>query len=498
MKKSALFCLVLFAAVLSAGENLKLTEGLWHISIPEKSGELKSSQAAFRFAPDGGAELLIRDKMSGKWMTAREMYKKNYGKEVDLRCRWEWKDRQLKIISEVAPGKPPKTDVYVPGEDPDVLMPRNKAQFILLAREGAKLSPEQAKKFLHELAEARRDRFADDLKLPENTPLAEPEKELCNIHFFNRSHWRDAPAGSFQQTVLSAINRGRKLADDAECRLPALEKLLSAPETKELLLQYLACHPEWRLYREHDNMLHAVRYFRYPDGGIAPTLNQFYAHFLPTDPSGKKVGAPALEFQFRFDIALDGVAWNPSPQFPRNRTEHRGNIWRTRFFCGKALVEICDQSNFPGRQMTAAALDLVEKEFSQLLAAPGDWRKLLPPDSSRIGKPDLILRNGMQPGIYEAVVWCNPTEKGTICLKANEITKGAPLSAPRLKMSSNCIPGWSDDPREQFLSAMRFTIYEGNWGQFYGARFEVVFIPERGGPARTLVVKNYKIQGWQR
>ena len=498
MKKSALVCLVLFAAVLSAGENLKLTEGLWHVAMPEKSGELRSAQMAFRFAPDGAAELLIRDKMSGKWLTVREAYRKYHGKEVDLRYRWEWKDRRLKIVTEGAQGKFSKTEIYVPGEDPDVLMPQNKAQFVLLAREGAKLSPERAKKFLSEVAEAHRDKFADDLKLPENTPLAEPEKELWNIHFFTRTHWRDAPAGSFQKIVLSAINRGRKLADDAECRLPALEKLLSSPETKELLLRYLACHPEWRLYRERDNTLHAVRYFRYPDSGLAPSLNQFYAHFLPRDRHGKKVGDPALEFQFRFDIALGGVAWNSSPQFARNRTEHRGNVWETRFFCGKALVDICDQSNFPGRQMTAAALDLVEKEFSQLLASPGDWRKLLPPDSSRIGKPELIIRNGYQPGIYEAVVRCNPGEKGTIYLKANEITRGTPLSAKQLEANSNCIPGWSDDPREQFLSAMHFTIYEGNWGQFYGARFEVVFIPDRGGPARKLVVKNYKIQGWQR
>ena len=79
MKNLTLLCLVLFSAFSFAGENLKLTEGLWHIVIPEKSGELKSSRAAFRFVPDGRAEFLIYDKMGGKWMTAREMYnEKNY------------------------------------------------------------------------------------------------------------------------------------------------------------------------------------------------------------------------------------------------------------------------------------------------------------------------------------------------------------------------------------------------------------------------------------
>ena len=495
-----LICLVLFSAVSFAGENLKLTEGLWHIVIPEKSGELKSALAAFRFAPDGVAELLIYDKMGGKWVTAREAYKKNYGKEVDLRCRWERKGRRVKIITEIAPGRPrpPKTDVYIQGENPDVLMPQDRGAFILLARQGAKLSPEQAKKFLSDLAEARRDKFADNLKLPKNVPLAEPEKELYNIHFLKGSHWRDAPAGSFQTVVVSAINRGPKLPDDAECRLPALEKLLATPEKKALLLQYLACHPEWRLYRALGKTLHATRYFRYPGGEIAPTQDQFYYHYLPTDPSGKKVGDPALEFQFRFDIALDGVAWDPSPQFARNRTEHRDNIWRTRFFCGEALLEICEISNFPGRQMTAAALDLTEKEFAALDAAGDNWRKLLPKDSFRIGTPDLVLRNGMQGGIYEAAVWCNPGEKGTIYLKAFEITKGTPLSAKTLEANSNCISGWSNDPREQYFSAMRFTIYEGELGQFYGARFELWFKPDAGGPERKLLEKNYKIQGWTR
>ena len=70
-----------------------------------------------------------------------------------------------------------------------------------------------------------------------------------------------------------------------------------------------------------------------------------------------------------------------------------------------------------------------------------------PADSFRRGGPDLILRNSIQGGIYEAAVWCNPGEKGMIYLKAFEITKGTPLSVERLKMSSNCIPGWSDDPQ---------------------------------------------------
>ncbi|MBR4665329.1 MAG: hypothetical protein IKO93_15795 [Lentisphaeria bacterium] len=502
MKKSVLWLVLsLCSFIILSGAEPDLTEGLWHVSIPENSGEIKPMGPSFRFKTDGTAELVYAEKVLKLKEQMRQDYKKRTGKEVKepkIGFRWERQKNLLKLHAENPQLKFKRTEVYVVGEYPGVLMPQNRKQLILLARDGAKLLPEQAKKLFKRVEEATRDKFADNLKLPENVQLAEPEKELSSVHFFNRSHWRDAPEKSFQQEVVSVIGKGPKLADDAVCRIPALEKLLARPETEAVFLQYLACHPEWRLYRERRGGLHAVRYFRYPDGTIAASLNQFYAHFLPTGQNGEKVGDPALEFQFRFEIGLDGKAWNSSPLFPRDKTEHRDNTWHTRFFCGKALVNIADQSGFPGRQMTAAALARTEREFSQLLENLKDWKKYLPADSFRRGGPDLILRNSIQGGIYEAAVWCNPGEKGTIYLKAFEITKGTPLSAERLKMRSGCIPGWSDDPQEQFFSAMNFTIYEGRWEQYYGARFEIWFQPDQGGAERKLFEKNYKIQGWER
>ncbi|MBO4646666.1 MAG: hypothetical protein J5806_00745 [Lentisphaeria bacterium] len=501
--KKLIVCLLLSlcSLILLSGGEPDLIEGLWYISVPENSGEIKSTEAAFRFKSDGTAELIYSEKMLKQKEQMRQDYKKRTGKdfqEPKIDFRWERQGDLLKLHAEISQLKFKQTEVYVIGKYPGVLMPQNHTQIILLARAGAKLTSEQAKQFFKQLREATRDKFADNLKLPENVQLAEPEKELSSVHFFNRSHWRDAPEKSFQQEVVSAIGKGPKLADDAVCRIPALEKLLAKPETEAVFQQYLACNSEWRLYREPRSGLHAVRYFRYPDGTIAASLNQFYSHFLPTGENGEKVGDPALEFQFRFELCLNGKAWNSSPLYPRDKTEHRGNAWDTRFFCGKALVNICDQSDFPGRQMTAAALARTEKEFSQLLENLNDWKKCLPADSSRRGGPDLILRNGIQGGIYEAAVWCNPGEKGTIYLKAFEITKGTPLSVERLKMSSGCISGWSDDPQEQFFSAMHFTIYEGRWEQYYGARFEIWFQPDSGGPERKLFEKNYKIQGWER
>jgi len=494
----ALLCSLVFPVF---GEDLNLTEGEWYYAILEKSGELRINESTIiiRLKPDGSVEKIFGEKTRRQIEEMRQRVQKTTGKELtDPSSTWEWKDNKLTINTENAATR--SSVVFVPAGQNDILRNEDKKGVMLLARKGAKLTPEQARQFYQEVQEANRDKFADNLSLPENVELAEPAPERCNTHFFNHTHWRDAPQDSFQQIVLKAINHGRTLDDDAKCQLPALEKLLATPENKALLLKYLACSSDWRLYTQRNNTLHAVRYFRYPDGSVAPSLNNFYSHYLPTDAqSRKKVGEAELEFQFRFEIDFEGVPWNSNyPPFPRSQTEHEGNAWDTRFRCGEALVNICDHSQFAGRQMTAAALEYVEKEFSGLLDDQANWRSLLPPDSIRVGQPDLILRDGMQGGIYEAELWCNPGAKGMVYLKAFEMTKGTQLSAMRLEQSSNCLAGWSDNPEEQFFSAMHFTIYEGEWNQFYGARFEVWFRPDNGAAERKLFEKSYRIQGWQR
>ena len=503
MIRNLFLCVLSCAAFsLTGGEFDDLTEGLWHLSFPENSGEIKQFGEAFRFHKDGTVEHVYSGKAAEQREKLRTMYKERTGKELpETQFTWSVKDGKLHMHMQMQNGDSSitRTSVFTFSEDPQILIANDRRSFSVLAREGARFTPERAKRFFAEVTEATRDKFADDLKLPENVPLAEPEKVQWHSWFAGEQpHWKDAPAGSFQQTVVSAIGKGPGLPDAVRCEIPSLAKLLAEEDDRELLLHYLACHVQWRLYPERDGSLHAVRYFCDPEGKIIPRLHQYYSCYLPTDADGKKVGDPALEFQFRLDIGFGGKAWNSNSLFPRDKTEHKGNTWHTRFLCGPALVNIADDSQFPGRQMTRAALDYLEKEFAVLSADRKNWRRLLPANSSRKGDPDLILRDGMQGGIYEGFLWCNPGEKGTVYLKAFEITKGTQLSAERLQPASACVSGWSEDPREQFCSGLYFTIYEGEWGQFYGARFEVWFRPNKGGPERKLFEKNYKIQGWQR
>ena len=345
------------------------------------------------------------------------------------------------------------------------------------------------------------DHFADHLKLPEHVVLAEPGPQLDSPF----GDWRNAPAESFQHQVLTAPGKGARLADDAVCAIPSLAKLSGTPEGRVRLLRYLAASPDWRLYRERSG-LYATRVFRTPEGKPCPRLHNYYSHFRAWNSNtGNEDGVPEDHYQFRFGLGLDGNSWINTAfrkEGPGAECEAANGVnfrWRTRFLCGGILAEIYDESDFAGRQMTAKALELAEQEFSPLLnAGEGGWRSRLPKGAIRRGAPELILRNGFQGGLYTGEVWCNPGEPGDIYLKAYEITKGTRLSKSRLEAACNECVGWSDDPNEQFCTRMDFTIYEGDWEQYYGARFEVWFKPDSGKPERKLLKKNYRIQGWQR
>ena len=108
---------------------------------------------------------------------------------------------------------------------------------------------------------------------------------------------------------------------------------------------------------------------------------------------------------------------------------------------------------------------------------------------------------------YKADIWSNPGEPGMIYLKGFEITQELPLTrtyiyydeyldTENLKERTTIQPQYSKNPQELFCNTTKvFCIPEGEPGQFYGARFEVWFIPDSGEPERKLFEKNFKIQG---
>ncbi len=168
-----------------------------------------------------------------------------------------------------------------------------------------------------------------------------------------------------------------------------------------------------------------------------------------------------------------------------------------------AGLEISEFSKTKKRTLTSVMLSKVKEELNSLMASgdvaeKGFDRTLMPAESITQGEAEIKLIEGMQGGIYWVHAYVNPGEAGYVYLKAFEVTKNTPLSTGRLPKKSTEYTGWSDNPEEQFLYNTEITIYEGDWGDYYPARFEVWFVPSSGGEERKLIEQVFKIEGWQR
>lgn len=123
---------------------------------------------------------------------------------------------------------------------------------------------------------------------------------------------------------------------------------------------------------------------------------------------------------------------------------------------------------------------------------------------STIADNDFYIYSHIQPGQYYYAFWTAEIEKGEVFLKAFEVTQNDPLSSVRVK-DRTTIPVFNPTdslirfPSDQGTqnNKTHFTIYEGDWGKPYAARFELWFVPDRSGIGRKLAEKVYKIEGWQ-
>ena len=119
--------------------------------------------------------------------------------------------------------------------------------------------------------------------------------------------------------------------------------------------------------------------------------------------------------------------------------------------------------------------------------------------SIRVKSADFILYDDLQPGIYKYDLYLNKIEAGKVYLKFYEITKNRILSKEEIETKSLMNVYNPTSELKKFELKEDFTVYEGNWDQFYGSRIEVWFRPnEKNRSERKLMTKNYIIQGWQR
>lgn len=339
------------------------------------------------------------------------------------------------------------------------------------------------------------DGFADHLTIPKDLAIAEPES--------GSAHGPGAPEDGFQRRLLAVLQSRDNEDSSVTADVASLSTLHH--EHPDILRRYLATSPAWRVFTEGGSVFATRRWmigsrWRY-------TLHGYYTRHS-IDPWSK---SGVERFQSRVTIGLDGTSWNRAragaTHLTQGETKHltltAGNELRESdcvIAADGIAAEIFEQSEAPERPLTKAAIAFLRDEFRPLVTSPS-WETAkaeLPPGSIRHGPAALKLSKSFQPGIYDSEVWANPGEPGMIYLKAFEATHETALSASRLKDASNEWIGWSDDPKELFLSNTHFTIYEGDWGKPYAARFEVWFVPDGGGRERKLISKVFKIEGWQR
>ena len=114
----------------------------------------------------------------------------------------------------------------------------------------------------------------------------------------------------------------------------------------------------------------------------------------------------------------------------------------------------------------------------------------------------LQIWNGSQGGIYTYDFYYGPISAGEIFLKCYEVTKNIRLSAKtawgdRIYESSKVAID-STSSFSKLVNQQEFTIYEGDWGDYYAARIEVWHKDAKSGQETKLMEKVYRVEGWMR
>jgi len=108
----------------------------------------------------------------------------------------------------------------------------------------------------------------------------------------------------------------------------------------------------------------------------------------------------------------------------------------------------------------------------------------------------LQIWNGEQGGIYHYAFYWPALSDGEIYLRCFEATKDTELSASRLKPRTT-VRVFGHNEFGQVVPPTEFTIYEGDWEDYYAVRVEVWHKPT-GEKPHKLMEKIYRMEGWMR
>ena len=109
----------------------------------------------------------------------------------------------------------------------------------------------------------------------------------------------------------------------------------------------------------------------------------------------------------------------------------------------------------------------------------------------------LQIWNDFQGGMYMYDFYHPALEEGWIYLRCYEATENIPLSPERISAAS-MVATPSTTSFSKVVEKQCFTIYPGDWGDYYAARIEVWHKDAKTGKERKLMEKVYRVEGWQR
>lgn len=109
----------------------------------------------------------------------------------------------------------------------------------------------------------------------------------------------------------------------------------------------------------------------------------------------------------------------------------------------------------------------------------------------------LVLLNDIQGGMYKYDFHYGPLPAGEIFLRCFEATENIPLSVEEIEERSK-VKIDSTASFKQLVDKQGFSIYEGDWEDYYAARIEVWFRDAATKQERKLAEKVYRVEGWMR
>ena len=363
------------------------------------------------------------------------------------------------------------------------------------------------------------DNFGKDIVIPEDMVMEEPINSYTydnnTIKYSEVKKAKTAPAQEIdaegKMLIDMLLDKNNKGSVNINTELPVLAKFTD--KNRQKLIQHLKTTSHWRIVQ--DDKIYAIRRFT-TDKGFFDSLNGYYGSFDLVDRF--EHWDEDIYFQFRIILSLDGEVmskpWNKMyskyevctgiRKLKTKRSVNHGIESYLVLSSNGVTLEIMEDTKQQGRVFTQAACKLISNELQDVLDSGAmtiaDFEQNMI-NAGRAGRveSDIWIENGMQGGMYNVFAHVNAKEAGFAYLKVYEATKNTPLSSHSIKAKSKKVMDFSEDNNNlKFLYERSITIYEGDWGVYYPARFELWFVPDSEQDERKLIEQIFKVEGWMR